>query len=101
MARSWMELPKTASGAVNPTRLRARALPASVGTSMISLVMRPVFDANLGSQNVVFGILKSRTPSATTQRLVELDGPQVTPVVAASHQSIISAKMQFCTNSLT
>ena len=41
MAASWMEFPKTTSGAVTPALIRDWALPSSVGTSSSLLVMVP------------------------------------------------------------
>ena len=94
-----MELPKTASGRGRPTRLRAAALASSVGTSTISLVIMPSLTLTSAARMRSAGIPKSRKPSATTQRLVELTAQISVPAsrIRAISASI-SSKMFWRTN---
>ncbi len=76
MAASWMELPKTASGACSPAVMPTAAEGfyfVFVGGDVDEVAGDvTVFDFDAGGEDVAGGMLKRRTPSSMTQLLVEL-----------------------------
>jgi hypothetical protein len=91
-----MELPKTASGRVSPTRLSVAALPSSVGTSTNLAGDEAVGDAHLGGQDALFGNAEIAHALGDHPFVGGADGPNLDAGLlrSAATSAAISAKMR-------